>query len=249
MSHKVKQAFILAAGKGTRLGGLTQNCPKPLIQIGDQSILFRTLEILEEYGLEKVVINTHYLSEIIENSVANWVNLHQPDMEVIISHEDTILDIGGGLRQGLEFLDSEPFFVINGDIIWQEKRHPLLAGLAANYDENIMDSLMALSPIEMTKLFRSGIADVNISDDNLVTFPNPDDERSLIYMGVQVISPQLVSHINLGAVSHLRESWLMAAGKGRVSGYVYEYPWVDMGTPQGLNVANELVQQYMQKTA
>ena len=61
----IKNAVILAAGFGRRLNPLTLNCPKPLLKIGSETLLSNTIKFLEEYKINNVVINVHYLKEQI----------------------------------------------------------------------------------------------------------------------------------------------------------------------------------------
>ena len=61
----VKKAMILAAGFGSRIQPLTRDCPKPLLKIGNETLLSNTIKFLETFGIEKIVINVHYLKEQI----------------------------------------------------------------------------------------------------------------------------------------------------------------------------------------
>ena len=61
----IKKAMILAAGFGKRIHPLTLNNPKPLLSIGDETLLSNTLKFLEIYKIKEVVINVHYLGEQI----------------------------------------------------------------------------------------------------------------------------------------------------------------------------------------
>jgi len=61
----IKKAMILAAGFGKRILPLTLNCPKPLLKIGDETLLSNTLKFLESFGIKQAVINVHYLREQI----------------------------------------------------------------------------------------------------------------------------------------------------------------------------------------
>ena len=61
----IKKAMILAAGFGKRVHPLTLNCPKPLLKIGDETLLSNTLKFLKLFGINQVIINVHYLREQI----------------------------------------------------------------------------------------------------------------------------------------------------------------------------------------
>ena len=65
----INKAMILAAGFGKRLNPLTNSCPKPLIKIGNETLLSNTIKFLEEFGIKQIVINTHYLGDQIKKYI------------------------------------------------------------------------------------------------------------------------------------------------------------------------------------
>ena len=68
----INKAMILAAGFGKRLNPVTNNCPKPLIKIGNETLLSNTINFLEESGIKQIVINTHYLGEQIKKYINDF---------------------------------------------------------------------------------------------------------------------------------------------------------------------------------
>jgi MurNAc alpha-1-phosphate uridylyltransferase len=109
--------FILAAGFGKRMGAYTDNCPKPLLEIDGIKLLDYSLYLLEKWKIEKKIINTHYLSERIEEYFSNFTLV-----EIQISREKEILGTGGGIYTALQKFWSdlgllEKFLVINPDTI------------------------------------------------------------------------------------------------------------------------------------
>ena len=67
--HAISTAMVLAAGMGTRLRPLTDTQPKPLVNVGGQPVILRTLGALKQAGIQRVVINTHYLAPMLEEAV------------------------------------------------------------------------------------------------------------------------------------------------------------------------------------
>ena len=111
----IKKAMILAAGFGKRIRPLTLNCPKPLLKIGNQTLLSNSLKFLELYGIEQVVINVHYLGE----QIINYINKNKFNLTINIEKEDEkILDTGGGVLNAIQHFKKEPFLIINPDSIW-----------------------------------------------------------------------------------------------------------------------------------
>jgi MurNAc alpha-1-phosphate uridylyltransferase len=119
----IKQAFILAAGRGERMRPLTDSMPKPLVKISGKSMLDRAIEkVVAIAEIEKIVVNAFYLSEMIENHIANLGN-----NKIIVSTEKNKLETGGGLLQALKFFNSqEPILLINSDIVWKDENNAAL---------------------------------------------------------------------------------------------------------------------------
>ena len=103
------RAMILAAGLGERMRPLTENLPKPLIEVRGRSLIETILDRLEMAGVPEVVINLYYLGELIEARLAG-----RAGPRITFSREATRLETGGGVRKALPLLGAEPFFAING---------------------------------------------------------------------------------------------------------------------------------------
>ena len=110
----INKAMILAAGFGKRLNPLTNNCPKPLIKIGNETLLSNTINFLQEFGIKQIVINTHYLGDQIKK----YINEKKFKSNItIINEKEEILDTGGGIFNALKYFN-ENFLCINPDTIW-----------------------------------------------------------------------------------------------------------------------------------
>ena len=112
---KIKKAIILAAGFGKRLNPLTLKTPKPLLKIGDTTVLENTINLLKNYGIQEIAINTFYLSEQIV-SFLNKLNLEIKIISIV--EEKEILGTGGGIVNASKLIEEDYFFVINPDTIW-----------------------------------------------------------------------------------------------------------------------------------
>ena len=111
----VKYAMILAAGLGTRMKPLTLKTPKPLIKVGSKNLLERSINLLENYGVEQIIINAHHLADQIEKFILNVTS----KVKINISNEkDLLLDTGGGVKKGTKIFEKKPFFVLNPDTLW-----------------------------------------------------------------------------------------------------------------------------------
>jgi mannose-1-phosphate guanylyltransferase len=109
------EAMILAAGLGTRLLPLTLTRPKPLFPILNRPLLAVTLSYLSSFGLDRAILNTHHLAGQVEAFVQR--EQAAGGLEIKTVFEPQILGTGGGIGQTRDFWKSDPFLVINGDIV------------------------------------------------------------------------------------------------------------------------------------
>jgi mannose-1-phosphate guanylyltransferase len=102
---------MLAAGLGTRLRPITDHVPKCLVQIQGRPLLGYWLDMLLPNGIDRVLINTHYLPQAVQAFVAqsHWCNV------IELVHEDNLLGTGGTILRNRNFLDSGPFMVLHAD--------------------------------------------------------------------------------------------------------------------------------------
>ena len=79
----IKKAMILAAGFGKRIRPLTNDCPKPLLKIGKETLLSNTIKFLSSFGVKEVVINVHYLGE----QIIDYIKRNEFNLEIKIIRE------------------------------------------------------------------------------------------------------------------------------------------------------------------
>src|SRR4051812_40806376 len=104
-----RTAMVLAAGLGERMRPLTDKLPKPLVSVAGKPLLDHVLDRLADQGVERAVVNVHYLADLIENHLAQRLK-----PQIIISDERAkLLNTGGGVVKALPKLGAEPFFHIN----------------------------------------------------------------------------------------------------------------------------------------
>ena len=128
--------MVLAAGLGTRMRPLTDTLPKPLVPVAGRTLLDRALDHLEAVGVQRAVVNTHYLAEMIRRHL-----LGRQHPAITISHEIELLDTGGGIAKALPDL-GEPFFAVNSDAVWTDGATPALTRLAEVYDPGTLDAVL-----------------------------------------------------------------------------------------------------------
>src|SRR3954471_24905266 len=108
-----RAAMVLAAGLGERMRPLTNQMPKPLVPVAGKPLLDHVLDRLAAAGVERAVVNVHYLADMIE---AHLRRRTRPAI-TISDERDVLLDTGGGVVKALGALGPEPFFHLNSDTI------------------------------------------------------------------------------------------------------------------------------------
>jgi MurNAc alpha-1-phosphate uridylyltransferase len=136
-----RTAMVLAAGLGERMRPLTDKLPKPLVAVAGKPLLDHVLDRLADQGVERAVVNVHYLADLIEKHLAA-----RKAPQIVISDERAkLLNTGGGVVKALPKLGTEPFFHINSDTIWIDGVRPNLERLAESFDPATMDALLLLA--------------------------------------------------------------------------------------------------------
>ena len=187
----IKKAMILAAGFGKRIYPLTLKNPKPLLKIGNETLLSNTLKFLELFGVKQVVINVHYLRE----QIVEYINKSQFNLTIkIINEKDKILDTGGGVLNAIQHFSNEPFLIINPDTIWNSHYFEELKLMEKLFFENEKDKC-SLLVVNKKKSFDQSIKGDFSLENNLI---NRKDKNNLnyIYTGLQIIKPEVFSSLD-----------------------------------------------------
>jgi len=219
--------MIFAAGFGTRMGGLTRDQPKALIEVGGRPLLDRTLTFADGAGLTRQVVNAHYLADQIE--------AHLGRRDIRVSREEPqILDTGGGLKAALPILGDNVVVTSNSDAVWSGP-NPFDVLLAA-WDPDRMEALLLLVPL-IRAIGRIGGGDFTLeSNDRLIR------KGDQIYSGVQVLKTDRVAQCREDVFS-LNRIWDEIATEGGLFGTVYPGKWCDVGHSDGLALAEFLLSQ------
>ena len=186
----IKKAMILAAGFGKRIYPLTLKNPKPLLKIGNETLLSNTLKFIELFGVKQVVINVHYLRE----QIVEYIDKSQFNLTIkIINEKDKILDTGGGVLNAIQHFSNEPFLIINPDTIWNSHYLKELKLMEKLFFENEKDKCSLLVVNKKKSFDQSFKGDFSL-ENNLI---NRKDKNNLnyIYTGLQIIKPEVFSSL------------------------------------------------------
>ena len=186
----IKKAMILAAGFGKRIHPLTLKHPKPLLKIGDETLLSNTLKFLQLFGIKEIVVNVHYLGEQIIDYIDN--NQFNPIIHVV-KEKDKILDTGGGVLNAIQYFVSEPFLIVNPDTIWNSNYLKELKLMEKLFFENKKNKCTMLVVNKEKSFDKSFKGDFNLKD-NLIN-RKKGENLNYIYTGLQIIRPIVFSDV------------------------------------------------------
>ncbi len=209
------KAMILAAGRGERLGELTTERPKPLLEVAGESLIERHLRRLHEADVTDIVINLSYLGGQIRaalGDVSPW------GQRLSYSEEEMpALETGGGIINALPLLRPEPFIVVNADVFTDFDFATLRCGQC--------DGFVMLVPNPP----HHAQGDFGLTSSGAVTVRPP----LLTYGGVAMFAPALFDGFEPGR-QPLRPILDAAIRRGALEGFRYTGIWHDVGTPERL---------------
>lgn len=214
-------AMILAAGRGERLRPLTDQTPKPLIEIGGEPLIVHQLHWLARAGVTEIVMNVHHLKEKIQARVGTG---REWGVHVRYSVEEVLLETGGGIVRALPMLGEAPFVVLNGDI-WTDYPFERLVARPLAHDLHLV----------LTPASEGRVGDFDLDGGYVVR----GDTRPLTYCGISVVSPRLFRDAPVGPFS-FRDLMFAAAAERRVTGECWQGRWTDIGTPDQLRKLRRL---------
>jgi len=226
-----RTAMIMAAGLGKRMRPLTATKPKPLIEVAGQALLDHVLDRLRSAGVEKVVVNVHYLADAVEAHLAS----RKHGLEVVISDERKLLmETGGGLMQAADLIDADPFLAVNSDNFWVDGPADTLKLLASHWDDAKMDALLLLVPLARARNHR-GMGDFHMDRNGRLRRREKSRVAPFVYTGIQMLSKRLLRDAPDGPFS-TNLFWSRAIEEGRCFGAVHQGLWFDVGTPKSIKL-------------
>lgn len=216
------KAMLLAAGRGERMGEITRHVPKPLLDVGGERLIERQLRLLASAGFEDIVINLSYRGDAIRECLGDRSRWGQ---SIVYSDEgEPALETGGGIIAALELLGNAPFVAANADIItdfdYSKLRHQQVEALL----------VLVPNPAHHPQ------GDFGLTTSGQVTLEPP----LMTFSGISVLSPRLFGGIDPGR-RRLRPILESAIAQRRVEGVRHEGVWHDIGTPERLAEARQLV--------
>lgn len=217
---------IMAGGKGTRLRPHTENCPKPMLEIGGKPMLEHIIDRAKRDGFKHFLISLHYLGEMIEDYFGDGSSL---DVNITYLREDTPLGTAGSLSLIAE-KPSLPFIVTNGDVMTDIHYNEFL-------DFHIRHNAQATMAVRQHEI-QNQFGVVRTNGVEIEGFEEKPVYRSHVNAGIYVLSPSVLD--NLESDEHCDMPTLFERIKksdGRTIVYPMHEPWLDVGRPEDLHKA------------
>jgi N-acetyl-alpha-D-muramate 1-phosphate uridylyltransferase len=227
---RARTAIVLAAGQGERMRPLTTRIPKPLVRLAGRPLIDHVLDRLTRAGVDKVVVNVHYLADQIEAHLSPRQGTRP---EIVISDErDLLLDTGGGANKALPKLGPGPFFIHNADSVWSDSVQAALPEMLRQWDKERMDCLLLLAPLT-SSLGYSGKGDFAITPDGRLSRRGERQVVPFAFAGVSLCDERLFKDAPQGPFS-LNLLWDRSLKAGRLYGIRLDGRWMHVGTPEAL---------------
>ena len=195
---KIKSALILCAGYGKRLQPITNDIPKPLLNIKNINLLDNSLKFIQSIGIKKIKINTFYLGDKIQNYIESK---NYPLNIDVVSDGKKILDTGGGIFNLIKQSDDEDFLILNPDTLWNSNYINTFNEMEKYYFKNKLKNLLMV--VNKDKSFDTRFkGDFSLNKNKLTK----KIENDFIYTGCQIISKKVFQNINSNIFS-ISEIW------------------------------------------
>ena len=243
-------ALILAAGLGTRLGDLTSDRPKALVEVDGKTMLEHQLRHLSVAGFDRFVINIHHFAPKVKAFLEEHRNF---GLDICLSDEsDLLLDTGGGIRKAMKLLgNNEPVLVHNVDIFSSTDLRKLYQGhLGSGADSTL---LVAQRSTSRYLYFDSDNMLRGWSNEKTgqVRSPYPGFDKAgytpYAFQGIHVLSPSLLPLLDEIPEQRfsITDFYVDNAARLRLRSVVQDAKeWVDAGKPEALDRAAQIIKAY-----
>ena len=234
------KAMIFAAGKGTRLGKITETIPKALVDINGKTVLQLAVEKCTAHGFNDIIINVHHFAEMVETEVCR---LNQMGFRIQVSDERAgLLETGGGLFRARSFFDKDPFLIYNVDIISD-------LDLSALYRYHLEKKGLATLAVRHRKGNRFYLVDESgiirgwrnkATGEQILAAPSASGLSEIAFSSIHIVEPEIFKFMDEGVYS-MTSLYLKLASDHNI----YTFPddtgfWGDIGTPESLEYARKL---------
>ena len=216
------QAIIMAGGKGTRLRPYTNILPKPLLPIGNKSILDINIKQLALFGVDNIIIAVGYLGELIETVIGNG---DKYGIKISYSYEDEPMGTVGGLVLMKSLLEDQ-FIVMNGDILHNINFNHL-------FEEHIYSKKhVTITTYSQKHTVRLGV--LEIKNNNIIKYIEKPTNEYVVSIGIYVLNKNIIDmfvvekeYLDFPTLINI-----LIQNQKEINPYIHDGLWIDIGTTE-----------------
>ena len=182
---RINTALILCAGFGKRLNPLTLDTPKPLIKLNNIAVLETCINLIENLGIQKIILNTFYLKDQIHDFINNKKFKSKIS---IIEDGKSILDTGGGINNMMKYTSEDNVLIFNPDTIWKKHYFNEIIEMEKMYFSKKIKNILLLVKKELS-FDKNFNGDFDLKENLIIK----NNESKFIYTGCQIINKKLLS--------------------------------------------------------
>ncbi len=216
--------IILCGGLGTRLRPVLADCPKILAPFGKQIFLDYLLNNMAKQGFRNFIFSVGFMKDkVIDHCRANYKN---SDIKITFAEEDEPLGTGGGVKNAMKFISSDPFLIANGDSFWNID----FADFCNFHTNN-----QSLASIALAKRTKAGSSLITLADSNEISMyaeKNPDPTEGYKSAGVYIMNQKVSEYFPAKSKFSLEYDVFPALVDKRLYGYILNGEFLDFGTPE-----------------
>ncbi|MDC0090011.1 nucleotidyltransferase family protein [Gammaproteobacteria bacterium] len=221
--------FIMAGGFGKRLSPLTDNCPKPLLKLGDQPLLEIQLEHFISAGFNDFYISTHYLPEMIKNHFGDGSKWN---VNIQYIHEEKPLGTGGALGLLPKNIPQLPMIMINGDILTKVNFRKMLDF----HNDRQSSATMCIRDYEVKIPF--GV--IQGEDGSINSMLEKPVYSYFINTGIYIINPEIIKNVSQNKHIDMPNVLENCINKGfHISMFPMHEYWLDIGNMKDFEKAQQ----------
>lgn len=236
----MRQAVILAGGKGTRLGALTRHTPKPLLDIGGEPFIAHVIRHCRRFGIEDVRLLVGPFADVFREALGDGTRL---GVRLTLVAEPAPAGTGGALHFVRQDLD-ERFLMLNGDSLFEADLDRLFE--TAAWQRTGWLGTVAVRALEDTGRYgRIGLEGARIQS----FAEKAGNGAGLINSGIYLLSRSIIEEIGAPPMSIEQDVFPRLAREGRLDGLVLGGPFIDIGIPEDLARAGSVVPAWTRKPA
>ena len=233
--------MIFAAGLGKRLGNITKDIPKALVEINGKSILRLAVEKVTAHGFDDIIVNVHHHANLVEKEIDILV---KEGFRIAVSDESNLLlETGGGLYKAKSFFDDKPFLLYNSDIITELDPGKLLSF----HNERKGVATLAVADHGHNRVFLFNSEGVlcgwknRSAGEEILSRESDEPLTEISFSGIHIVDPLIFRYMEEGAYS-MTALYLQLASSQNIYAFRHDSDfWIDIGTPDKLDEARKKI--------